>query len=141
METYISSDGNPEIHDEKPEGYFTVGEWNELHPPQEPEWSPGPDHEKCGEDWWKVRFSKKDFLLLCGIPQIAALNTVRRDNAMAETVYTLLMAADFIDVTDPATVQLVGLLATGSAGNVLTAADVARILQGVKHVEDVEAQA
>ena len=99
--------------------------------------SPGPEYEWRDNEWWKVRFSKKDFLLLCGIPQIAHLNTVRRDNAMAETVYTLLMAADFIDVTDPATAQMVGLLATGAAGNVLTAEDAARILAGRKYVESV----
>lgn len=138
MATYFSPGGNPEIHDEKPEGYFTLEEWNELHPPQAPEFNPGPDYEKRGEDWWKVRFSKKDFLLLCGVPQIIKLEAViAGGNATAGAVHTLLMAAEYVDVTDSATAQMVGLLASESAGKVLTAEDAARILQGVKHVESV----
>ena len=29
---YISPDGNREIWEEKPEGYYTLEEWEELHP-------------------------------------------------------------------------------------------------------------
>lgn len=32
MSKYYSSDGNLEIWDEKPKGYYTVAEWEELHP-------------------------------------------------------------------------------------------------------------
>ena len=136
MTAYYSPKGNLEEWDEKPNNYFTPEEWFELHPPQEPEFNPGPDYEKRGDDWWKVRFSKKDFLLLCGIPQVIKLEAViSAGNSTAKAVHTLLMAADYIDVTDPATVQMVGLLATEAAGNVLTAEDAARILQGVKHEE------
>ena len=31
-QTYYSPDGNPEVWDTKPEGYFTPEEWAELHP-------------------------------------------------------------------------------------------------------------
>lgn len=36
MATFYSPDGNPEIWDEKPEGYFTQQEWDVAHPVPEP---------------------------------------------------------------------------------------------------------
>lgn len=36
MEKYYSPDGNIEVWAEKPQGYFTVEEWQELHPAPEP---------------------------------------------------------------------------------------------------------
>jgi len=36
MPTYFSPTGNPEVWDEKPEGYYTPEEWSELHPAPEP---------------------------------------------------------------------------------------------------------
>ena len=33
MAKYYSPEGNPEVWDEKPEGYLTPEEWAELHPP------------------------------------------------------------------------------------------------------------
>lgn len=35
-QTYYSPDGNPEVWDKKPEGYFTPEEWAELHPTPPP---------------------------------------------------------------------------------------------------------
>ena len=32
MATYYSPSGNPEVWDKKPKGYYTVEEWQELHP-------------------------------------------------------------------------------------------------------------
>ena len=32
MSTYYSPTGNPEVWEEKPDGYFTVAEWQEMHP-------------------------------------------------------------------------------------------------------------
>ena len=32
MATYISPTGNPEVWDKKPEGYYTVEEWEKMHP-------------------------------------------------------------------------------------------------------------
>ena len=31
-QTYYSPNGNPEVWDTKPDGYYTVGEWQEMHP-------------------------------------------------------------------------------------------------------------
>lgn len=36
MATYFSPTGNPEIWDEKPEGYYTPEEWMALHPAPKP---------------------------------------------------------------------------------------------------------
>ena len=72
MATYFSPAGNPEVWDEKPEGYFTPEQWAAAHPQPEPEpapFHPGPDYEEIDGVWVKVRFTKKDFLLLCGIPR------------------------------------------------------------------------
>lgn len=33
MGKYYSPDGNYEVWDEKPQGYYTEAEWAELHPP------------------------------------------------------------------------------------------------------------
>lgn len=33
MAKYYSPAGNIEVWDEKPQGYFTVEEWEEMHPP------------------------------------------------------------------------------------------------------------
>jgi len=104
--------------------------------PPEPPFTPGPEYEQRGEEWWKVRFSKKDFLLLCGIPQVAKLNVaVAAGNALAKTVHDLLMASEYIDVTDPDTGQMVQLLTTEAAGSVLTADQAETILKGTKYVE------
>lgn len=32
MAKYYSPEGNPEVWDKKPQGYYTVEEWQELHP-------------------------------------------------------------------------------------------------------------
>lgn len=32
MATYYNPNGNPEVWDTKPKGYYTVEEWQELHP-------------------------------------------------------------------------------------------------------------
>jgi hypothetical protein len=36
MPKYYSPTGNYEVWDEKPEGYFTLEEWKQLHPDPEP---------------------------------------------------------------------------------------------------------
>ena len=33
MAKYYSPNGNPEVWDTKPDGYYTEAEWAELHPP------------------------------------------------------------------------------------------------------------
>lgn len=37
MSSFFSPSGNYEVWEEKPTGYFTSEEWNELHPPEAPE--------------------------------------------------------------------------------------------------------
>jgi hypothetical protein len=37
MSTYISPNGNPEVWEEKPSGYFTQEEWDTAHPAPAPE--------------------------------------------------------------------------------------------------------
>lgn len=32
MATYYNPNGNPEVWDKKPDGYYTVEEWQEMHP-------------------------------------------------------------------------------------------------------------
>jgi|GEM_PF-2976333 len=108
--------------------------WEVREAPEPAPASPGDDYIFRDGDWWKLRFSKKDFLLLCGLPQIVKLNTaISAGNALAQTVHDLLFAADYIDVTDPATIQMVQMLTTEAAGSVLTAEQAAAILQGVKY--------
>lgn len=36
MATFYSPDGNPEVWDSKPKGYYTPEEWSALHPPPAP---------------------------------------------------------------------------------------------------------
>lgn len=36
MATYYNPNGNPEVWDEKPNGYFTPEEWAAMHPAPEP---------------------------------------------------------------------------------------------------------
>lgn len=36
MPKYYSPDGNIEVWEQKPEGYYTVEEWQEIHPAPEP---------------------------------------------------------------------------------------------------------
>lgn len=139
MGIYVNPEsGNHEVWAEKPDGYLNPEEWAATHPVVEPEESDdlGPEYEKRGSDWWKVRFSKKDFLLLCGLPQVAALNaSINSGNVMAKTIHDLLMSAEFIDVTDQATVEMMRLLTTEAGGLVFTADQAAFVLQGVKHEE------
>lgn len=98
--------------------------------------SPGPDYAFKEEEqrWYKVVFTKKDFMLFVGVEKIAALNgVIASGNPLAKTVHDLLMAAEYIDVQDPSTRQMLTILTTDSGGLVLTAEDVARILKGLAY--------
>ncbi len=142
MPIYVNPDtGNHEIwaDGDQPAGYITPEEWAAAHPVPEPEpapFNPGPEYVERADGWWKIRFSKKDFLLLCGVPRVVALNTaIAGGNMLAKTVHDLLFAAEYVDVTDPDTVQMIRLLTTPDAGSVLTAEQAAAILTGVKYEE------
>lgn len=100
--------------------------------------SPGPEYRLLDGAWVRIIFSKKDFLLKCGLPQVIKLNTVIADNnPLAKTVHDFLLASEYIDLTDPATAQLVAVLTTEEAGSVLTGDEAAQILQGVPYVAPV----
>ena len=102
--------------------------------PEPVEFNPGPDYVRRDGDWWKIRFTKKEFLLLCGLPQVIALEAaIGGGNARAKAVHTLLMAAEYIDVTDPDTGLMVQLLTTEAGGSVLTAGQAAELLKGVRY--------
>jgi hypothetical protein len=45
MPTFFSPDGNPEVWEEMPEGYFTEEAWHTAHPPPEPPEPPPPTPE------------------------------------------------------------------------------------------------
>ena len=46
MGNYFSPEGNYEVWEKKPEGYLTLEEWQELHPPEPPEPPPPPTPEE-----------------------------------------------------------------------------------------------
>ena len=95
--------------------------------------SPGTDYSFKDGAWCKTRFTKKEFLLLCGLDKVASLNAGAKENPMLAAVHDILMASEFVDVTDKDTMQLVGLLASDGGGNILSTADRNRILSGVKY--------
>ena len=91
----------------------------------------GADYAFINDQWVKVRYSKKEFMLWCGVEKMMALNTaITAGNALVETVKDLLMAADYIDLRDPDTIHMVYLLASTEGGNILSGGDAARILAG-----------
>lgn len=135
MPTYISPKGNPEVWEAKPAGYYnTMDEFYTTNPHLKPDPCPGPDYEKIGEAWVKVRFSRKDFMLHCSPELWMKLNAVKdAGNALAKFVHDLVTCADFVDVRDPATIEMVNLLTTEAAGKVLSTADAERILKGLPY--------
>lgn len=95
-------------------------------------------YEKRGDDLYKIKFTKKEFLLWCGLENIVKLNSaIVSGNMMAKTVHDLLFAAEYIDVTDADTKQMVNLLATEASGSVLTVEEARRILDGELYEEGV----
>lgn len=76
-------------------------------------------------------FSKKEFMLLCGVDKMVAVNTaIINGNPLVKTIHDLLMAAEYIDLADPSTIQMVNMLSTPVCGNILDSNDVERILSG-----------
>jgi len=100
-------------------------------PPEPPPFNPGADYAFIDDQWVKVRYSKKEFMLWCGVEKMTALNAaIVAGNVLVETVKDLLMAADYIDLRDPDTIQMIYLLASTEGGNILSGGDVTRILAG-----------
>ena len=132
MGAYYSPEGNYEIWDEKPAGYFTTEEWLELHPPEPPQPEPpGADYELINDQWVKVKYSKLEFLFWCGFDKQKEINAaIAAGNADLATIKDALSLADYIYIRDPKTILMVNLLATPEGGNILSPADVERILAG-----------
>ena len=100
-------------------------------PPEPPPFNPGIDYALIDDQWVKVKYSKKEFMLWCGVDKMTAVNAaISAGNVFVGTVKDLLMAADYIDIRDPDTIQMINLLATSQGGNILNQDDVERILAG-----------
>ena len=140
LEDHIGKQGyvNDEPHTIKEYGPEPDG-WGDTPPPQP--FHPGPDYEKQEDGTWlRVRYTRKDFMLWCGIEKLTMINAaIAGGNVLVETVKDLLMAAEFISIKDPDTVQMAHLLASSEGGSILTPADVTRILAGQTIQEPEEA--
>ena len=130
-EVYYSPEGNPEVWEKgkQPEGFVTAAAWLKAHPPQEPEFNPGPDYEKRGDDWWKVRFTPLEWLLLFTPEESDAIEDDRRP--AVRQIWRAFNKASSFDLTDTRTQEMVGALAMLG---LLTSERVAGILAGVPYV-------
>jgi len=104
--------------------------WSDT--PPEPPFHPGPDYEEQEDgSWLRVRYTKKDFMLWCGIDKMLAMNrAIEKGNYVVKTMLDLLMASEFISIKDPATTQMLGVLITPDGGSLLTLEEMQRILAG-----------
>ncbi len=99
--------------------------------------SPGSDYQFRDGAWIKTRFTKKEFLLLCGLPQVVKLNqAINGGNVLAKSVHDLLMSSDYIDLTDPDTEAMLQLLTTAEGGEIMTGAQADEILKGLAYVAE-----
>jgi hypothetical protein len=63
--------------------------------------------------------------------KLVALNAaISAENVLVKTVLDLLMAAEYINIKDPDTAQMLGALTTAEGGSLLTVAEMQRILAG-----------
>jgi hypothetical protein len=141
VEDHRSEQGyiNGEPHTIKDVGPRPDG-WSDTPPPQP--FHPGSDYEELGGgEWVRVRYTKKDFLLWCGVDKLMAMNReIEEGNYTVKTMLDLLMASEFISIKDPDTVQMLGMLTTPAGGSLLTQEEMQRILTGqVVYEPDTEA--
>ena len=106
---------------------ITEQEADELRKP--PAMPPSGDYIQENDQWVKTRYTKKDFMLWVGMEKIIAVNAAI-SNPLIKTIHDLLMAAEYISLRDPATQQMLSMLASPSCGDILTMQDVERILAG-----------
>ena len=66
--TYYSPSGNPEVWAEKPDGYFTVDEWQTAHPAPAPEQPSIEDMFLCLRSLRDMRLTGTDKYLLSDYP-------------------------------------------------------------------------
>ncbi len=93
--------------------------------------SPGSEYRFMDGSWIKIRFTKKEFLLVCGLDQVVKLNAaINSGNTLAKTVHDLLMSSEYIDVTDPTTGTMLELLTTIEGGQIMSPDQVEEILKG-----------
>ncbi|MDR2946320.1 MAG: hypothetical protein LBV79_06210, partial [Candidatus Adiutrix sp.] len=112
---------------------FYNGDLGELAEPID--LRPGDGYELRGDEWWKVRFSKLAFRSRFTLSEKVAIKTaIAAGNFVTASIYDDLMVADFIDVTDPSTIQALGALASDVGGQVVTPERAAEILAGEKYV-------
>ena len=135
---FFSPEGNPEVWEEKPEAYFTPEEWAEMHPaPPPPPFTPGPDFAQREDGtWYRFRYTRLGFIQWVGVDKyIVAQQQIAASNPVVMAIRDLIMAAEFISLQDPATVQMLHMMASPEAGCIIAPADVARILAGEDWVE------
>ena len=68
MSTYYSPIGNPEVWEEKPGGYFTVEEWQEMHPVPAPAPHTSDELMQCLRNARDARLDATDKYLLADYP-------------------------------------------------------------------------
>ena len=68
MSTYYSPTGNPEVWEEKPDGYFTVEEWQEMHPVPTPAPPTSDELMQCLRNVRDTRLAATDKYLLADYP-------------------------------------------------------------------------
>jgi len=128
--------------------YQEVWDYIQEHPEmlvteQQPEptpFNPGIDYALIDDQWVKVRYSKKEFMLWAGVEKMTQVNAaIAAGNVLVGTVKDLLMAADYIDIRDPDTIQMINLLATSQGDDILNQDDVERILAGEPYESETEA--
>ena len=99
--------------------------------------NPGPDYDLAGDRWVRHRFSKLAFFSLFTMAEKVTFKTViAGGNMVAGVIHDSLTMADYIDVTDPATVEALYGLASEAGGQVITQARAAEILAGVEYVHE-----
>ena len=96
----------------------------------------GDDYDLVDGQWVRHRFSKLAFFNLFTMAEKVTFKTViAGGNMVAGVIHDSLTIADFIDVTDPATIEAVYGLASHAGGRVITTERAAEILAGVPYAE------
>jgi len=133
---FFSPEGNPEVWEEKPEAYFTPEEWTEMHSTPSP-FTPGPNFiQRDNGEWYKVRYTRKEFVLWCGMDKFVALNhAIVNGNVLLLSLRTMMEISEYISLLDDDTKYFVTVMTTPEGGNILTDQDAVRILTGEKWID------
>ena len=102
---------------------------------------PGQDYDLIDGRWVRHRFSKLAFFSLFTMTEKVTFKTViAGGNMVAGVIHDSLTMADYIDVTDPATVEALRGLASEAGGQVITPERAAEILAGVEYVYESDGE-